>query len=76
MLTATMGLNGFVAMGVEQDWTTHMIGHELTALHGLDHGVTLALVYHSLMNVMRREKKGNLWRGLHRHRLLTAIAVK
>ncbi|WP_417154156.1 iron-containing alcohol dehydrogenase [Rikenella microfusus] len=56
MLTATMALNGFIAMGVPQDWATHMIGHELTALHGLDHGVTLAIVYPGMMKVMRREK--------------------
>ena len=40
MLSATMGLNGFLALGVTQDWCTHMIGHELTALHGLTHGAT------------------------------------
>lgn len=56
MLTATMALNGFIAMGVPQDWATHMIGHELTALHGLDHGVTLAIVYPGMMRVMRAEK--------------------
>ncbi len=56
MLSATMGLNGFLGMGVPQDWATHMIGHELTALYGLDHGVTLAIVGPSLMNVMREEK--------------------
>ena len=56
MLAATMGLNGFSAMGVPQDWATHMIGHELTALHGLDHALTLALVEPSLMEVMRAEK--------------------
>ncbi|MEG0602402.1 MAG: iron-containing alcohol dehydrogenase [Mucinivorans sp.] len=56
MLTATMGLNGFVGMAIEQDWATHMIGHELTALSGLDHGVTLAIVHPALMNVMRKEK--------------------
>ena len=33
MLSATMALNGFIAMGVSQDWATHMIGHEITALH-------------------------------------------
>ena len=60
MLTATMGLNGFIAMGVEQDWATHMIGHELTALCGLDHGETLAIVYPGLMDVMRKEKHGKL----------------
>lgn len=56
MLTATMALNGFIAMGVPQDWATHMIGHELTALHGLDHGATLAIVYPGMMRVMRGEK--------------------
>ena len=42
MMSATMALNGFIAMGVSQDWATHMIGHELTALHGMTHGQTLA----------------------------------
>ncbi len=60
MLSATMGLNGFLAMGVPQDWATHMIGHELTALKGLDHGLTLALVAPSLYNVMRGEKHDKL----------------
>ena len=56
MLTATMGLNGFISMGTTQDWATHMIGHELTALHGLDHGITLAIVYPGIMRVMRENK--------------------
>ena len=60
MLTATMALNGFIAMGTDQDWATHMIGHELTALHGLDHGVTLAIVHPGVMDVMRDEKKTKL----------------
>lgn len=56
MLSATMALNGFVAMGVKQDWATHMIGHELTALHGLTHGHTLVIVLPALMSVMRQQK--------------------
>lgn len=60
MLTATMALNGFIAMGVPQDWATHMIGHELTALHGIDHGVTLAIVYPGVMSVMRDSKHDKL----------------
>lgn len=60
MITATMGLNGFIAMGVVEDWATHMIGHELTALHGLDHGVTLAIVHPGVMSVMRGEKHDKL----------------
>ncbi len=60
MLTATMGLNGFISMGATADWATHMIGHELTALCGLDHGVTLSIVGPALMNVMREEKREKL----------------
>lgn len=60
MFAATMGLNGIVAMGVPEDWATHMIGHELTALCGLDHGVTLSIVLPSLMSVMRKDKEAKL----------------
>lgn len=56
MLSATMALNGFIALGVTQDWATHMIGHELTALHGLTHGHTLAIVYPATMRVLRQYK--------------------
>ncbi len=57
MLSATMGLNGFVALGgVPQDWATHMIGHELTALHGLSHGHTLAIILPGTMNILRSSK--------------------
>ena len=44
MWSATMALNGLIGAGVPQDWATHMLGHELTALHGLDHAQTLAAV--------------------------------
>lgn len=57
MLSATMGLNGFVALGgVPQDWATHMMGHELTALHGLSHGHTLAIILPGTMNILRDSK--------------------
>ena len=56
MLSATMGLNGFVAMGIPQDWATHMIGHEITALTGTTHGQTLVMVLPGVMNVLREQK--------------------
>lgn len=56
MLCATMALNGFTSMGVSQDWATHMIGHEITALHGLTHGHTLAIVLPGTMEVMKEQK--------------------
>ncbi|MBF0162862.1 MAG: iron-containing alcohol dehydrogenase [Magnetococcales bacterium] len=44
MWCATQGLNGLIGCGVPQDWSTHLIGHELTALYGIDHGQSLAVV--------------------------------
>lgn len=56
MLSATMGLNRFIAMGVPQDWATHNIGHELTALHGVTHGESLAIVLPATMTVLSEQK--------------------
>lgn len=60
MLSATMGLNGFIALGVSQDWATHMIGHELTALHGLTHGATLAIVFGGTLRTLRKQKHNKI----------------
>lgn len=60
MLGATLGLNDMIAMGVTQDWATHMIGHELTALHGLTHGATLAIVINGTLSTLREQKRGKL----------------
>ncbi|MFT3753782.1 MAG: iron-containing alcohol dehydrogenase [Paludibacter sp.] len=57
---ATMALNGLIGAGVPQDWATHMIGHELTALFGIDHGKTLAIVYPALLDVMKGQKFAKL----------------
>ncbi|HEY1848021.1 MAG TPA: iron-containing alcohol dehydrogenase, partial [Opitutaceae bacterium] len=53
---ATWALNGAIGAGVPQDWASHMIGHELTALHGIDHARTLAVVVPSLIGVQREGK--------------------
>ena len=60
MLSATMALNGFISMGVTEDWVTHMIGHELTALHGITHGETLAIVLPGTLRVLKEQKKEKL----------------
>ena len=57
MWVATMALNGLIGAGVPQDWATHMIGHELTALHGIDHARTLAIVLPSLLKAARRQTR-------------------
>ncbi len=60
MWTATMALNGLIGVGVPQDWSTHMIGHQLTALYGLDHAQTLAIVLPAVMQQQREQKREKL----------------
>lgn len=60
MWSCTMALNGLIQKGVPSDWATHMIGHELTALYGIDHARTLAVIAPSLYKVMFETKKGKL----------------
>lgn len=60
MLTATLGLNDMICMGVNQDWATHAIGHEITALTGMAHGATLAIVFPALLRVLIDAKEAKL----------------
>jgi len=84
MWAASMALNGLIGAGVPQDWSTHLIGHELTALYGIDHARTLAIVLPSNLQVRRQEKREKLlqyaarvWQiieGDEEQRIDTAIA--
>ncbi len=56
MWSCTMALNGLLSKGVPTDWATHMIGHELTALHGVDHAQSLAIVGPNLYRIMKTDK--------------------
>jgi NADP-dependent alcohol dehydrogenase len=60
MWCATLALNGLIGVGVPQDWATHMIGHELTALHGIDHAQSLAIVLPNMLTVQRDRKREKL----------------
>jgi NADP-dependent alcohol dehydrogenase len=60
MWAATMALNGLIGAGVPQDWATHMIGHELTGTHGIDHARTLSIVLPAVMKVCKEAKREKL----------------
>lgn len=60
MWSANQALNGLIGSGVTQDWATHMIGHELTALYGVDHARSLAIVQPSLMRNQIQYKRAKL----------------
>lgn len=57
---ATCGLNYWISCGVPQDWSTHMIGHELTAFYGIDHGQSLAIVEPRLLRNQKVAKSQKL----------------
>ncbi|GGF01054.1 iron-containing alcohol dehydrogenase [Stappia taiwanensis] len=85
MWTATQALNGLIGAGVPQDWSSHMIGHEITALNDTDHARTLAVVLPALMNDQREAKRAkllqyarNVWdirEGSEEERIDAAIAA-
>lgn len=60
MWSATMALNGLIGAGVPQDWSTHMIGHELTGAYGIDHARTLSIVLPAVMKVCQQAKHEKL----------------
>jgi len=60
MWSASLALNGLIGVGVPQDWTTHMIGHEITAAHGVDHARTLSIILPAVMKHQRHNKAEKL----------------
>ncbi len=60
MWSCTMALNGLLRVGSPNDWSTHMMAHELTALYGIDHARTLAIIHPSQMSHMFDDKKEKL----------------
>jgi NADP-dependent alcohol dehydrogenase len=62
MWAANQALNGLIGSGVPQDWSTHMIGHALTALYDIDHARTLTMVMPSLLRHQAASKRPMLVR--------------
>ncbi len=52
----TMALNNLIGLGVESDWSTHALGHQLTSVYGIDHARTLALVWSKNMRLRKDNK--------------------
>lgn len=60
MWSCTMALNGLIQKGVPTDWAIHAMGHELTALYGIDHARTLAILASSHYKYNLESKKEKL----------------
>ena len=44
MWAGTLAHNGQLGVGREEDWSSHAMGHELSALYDSTHGATLAMI--------------------------------
>ncbi|WP_210239653.1 iron-containing alcohol dehydrogenase [Mesorhizobium sp. B3-1-6] len=66
MWAANQALNGLIGAGITQDWSTHMIGHALTELYGVDHARSLTLIMPSLLRYKRGAKQVMLARYARR----------
>lgn len=83
MWSCTMALNGLIQKGVPTDWAIHAMGHELTALYGIDHARTLAIIApsHYKFNFETKKEKlsqygervWNITEGSLEHRASVAI---
>lgn len=62
MWAAANALNGWIGLGVPQDWASHRIGYALTVQYGLDHAQTLAILLPGVMAYMRKEKEEKIIR--------------
>lgn len=60
MWASTLALNKLIGAGARQDWSTHGIGHLLTAAYGLDHAESLAVVLPGVWAEMKAEKEAKL----------------
>ncbi len=60
MWAANQALCGVIGVGVPQDWITHRIAVELTALWGIDHGRTLSIVQPWLLRELVEPKRAKL----------------
>lgn len=50
MYCGTMALNGIISMGVQGDWATHAMEHEVSAIYDIPHGGGLAIIFPHWMN--------------------------
>lgn len=55
MWGGSLAHNGLVGCGMQDDWATHQLGHELSALFDATHGAALAAVWPSWARYVYRE---------------------
>lgn len=60
MWSGTLAHNGICGTGRVEDWTSHGLEHELSALYGVTHGAGLAVVFPAWLTYMANEKPAKI----------------
>lgn len=55
MFAGTIAHNGLLGVGRQEDWSSHDIGHEISALYGTTHGETLSIIFPAWMKYVYKE---------------------
>lgn len=55
MIAGTFAHNGLMGLGRQDDWASHLIAHQLSALYDTTHGVSLAIIFPAWMKYVYRE---------------------
>ena len=66
MWTGNVAHNGLLGKGNAEDWASHEIEHELSALYDIAHGAGLAIVFPAWMKYVWREHPGKFVRFAER----------
>ncbi len=60
MWSGTLAHNGVCSGGREEDWSTHALEHELSAVYGVTHGAGLAVMFPAWMTYAMAENPGKI----------------
>lgn len=60
MWAGTMAHNGICGCGRKEDWVSHFMEHEISALYGVTHGAGLAVVFPAWLTFMADHKVGKV----------------
>lgn len=60
MWAGTLAHNGICGCGRVEDWTSHAMEHEISAVYGVTHGAGLAVVFPAWMTYMAQHKPGKI----------------
>jgi len=55
MWAGTIAHNGLLGTGREEDWSSHKIGQEISAIYGTTHGATLSIIFPAWMKYVYKK---------------------